>query len=111
MILPNDWTRKEYKRIARSFMHSVPPLFVPVAYSDKSLKNHTLYDSQEAYTLLEEKDFDYAQGLVVSLMDCYTPLCIKGSSNGCYAPCCPNRGTQLLSKSNIINVSTIICFM
>lgn len=99
-------------------MHCVPPLFLPVAYADKSLKNNTLYDSpNEAYTLTketeaaEEEDMTYSQGLIVPLMDCYTPSCVKGSSNGCYAPKCPNRGTgttpyQLFPKNNIINVSS-----
>jgi hypothetical protein len=84
-------------------MQTVPPLFVPVTYSDKSLKNNTLYDSpKEAYTLTSNDTLH--QGLVTSLLECYTPMCIKGISNGCYSPTCPNKGSQLLSKSNIVHV-------
>ncbi|CAO3657221.1 unnamed protein product [Mucor hiemalis] len=83
-------------------MQAVPPIFVPVAYSDKSLKHNTLYDSpKEAYTLILEDTV--VSGVITSLTDCYTPMCIKGFSNGCYAPTCPNKGTQLLCKSNIVN--------
>lgn len=86
-------------------MQAVPPIFVPVAYSDKSLKHNTLYDSpKEAYTLILEDTV--VSGVITSLTDCYTPMCIKGFSNGCYAPTCPNKGTQLLCKSNIVNVSS-----
>ncbi|KAG2229932.1 CNH domain-containing protein [Thamnidium elegans] len=100
-ILPNDWTREDYKRMARSLMHSVPPLFTPVAYSDKSLKKNTFYDSStEIYSLLEN---EISQGLFVPFLDCFTPSCIKGSSNGCYANICPNRGAQRLSKHSIVN--------
>lgn len=84
-------------------MQTVPPLFVPVTYSDKSLKNNTLYDSpKEAYALTNNSDIQ--QSIVLSLLECYTPMCIKGLSNGCYSPTCPNKGSQLLSKSSIVNV-------
>jgi hypothetical protein len=86
-----------------------PALFSPIAYSDKSLKNNTLYDSsKEAYTLNELNENEaLAQSLIMPLMDCYAPSCVRGTSSGCYAPTCPNRGLQLLMKSSIINVSVI----
>lgn len=91
--------------MARSLMHSVPPLFTPVAYSDKSLKKNTFYDSStEIYSLLED---EVSQGLFVPFLDCYTPSCIRGSSNGCYAYRCPNRGSQRLSKHSIVNVTLL----
>lgn len=110
LIIGHDWSRKEYRNLARLLMQmEEPALFSPIAYSDKSLKNNTLYDSsQEAYTLNEWSENEApAQSLIMPLMDCYTPLCVKGVSNGCYAPTCPNRGLQLLLKSNIINVSAV----
>lgn len=110
LIIGHDWSRKEYRNLARLLMQmEEPALFSPIAYSDKSLKNNTLYDSsQEAYTLNEWTENEaLAQSLIMPLMDCYTPLCVKGVSNGCYAPTCPNRGLQLLSKSNIINVGAM----
>lgn len=111
LIIGHDWSRKEYRNLARRMMQTeAPALFSPIAYSDKSLRNNTLYDSsQEAYTLNELAENEaLAQSLIVPLMDCYTPYCTKGVSSGCYAPTCPNRGSQLLMKSNIINVSAII---
>lgn len=105
--LANDgWARKDCRTLARSFMQADPPIFIPVAYSDKSIKHNTLYDSpKEAYTLVQQEAVDAGtmNGVVTSLTDCYTPMCIKGVSNGCYAPTCPNKGSQLLSKSNIVN--------
>lgn len=95
-------------------MQADPPIFVPVAYSDKSIKHNTLYDSpKEAYTLVPQEvvaaaDTAIVSGVISSLTDCYTPMCIKGVSNGCYAPTCPNKGSQLLSKSNIVNVSLLV---
>ncbi|KAF1800508.1 CNH domain-containing protein [Mucor lusitanicus] len=106
LIIGHDWSRKEYRNLARRMMQTeAPALFSPIAYSDKSLRNNTLYDSsQEAYTLNELAENEaLAQSLIVPLMDCYTPYCTKGVSSGCYAPTCPNRGSQLLMKSNIIN--------
>lgn len=106
LIIGHDWSRKEYRNLARLLMQvGTPPLFSPIAYSDKSLKNNTLYDSsKEAYTLNELAENEaLAQSLVMPLMDCYTPYCVKGVSSGCYAPTCPNRGLQLLVKSNVIN--------
>ncbi|CEP18921.1 hypothetical protein [Parasitella parasitica] len=103
-----DWSRKEYRNLARLMMHiQEPALFSPIAYSYKSLNNNTLYDSSnEAYCLgdcLDDDNTTFAQSLIVPLMDCYTPLCIKGASDGCYASTCPNRGSQLLFRSSIIN--------
>lgn len=108
-----DWNRKEYRNLARLMMHiEEPTLFSPIAYSDKSLKNNTLYDSsKEAYSLndcLDDDNAEFAQSLIMPLMDCYTPLCVKGISNGCYVPTCPNRGSQLLFKSIIINVNQFV---
>ncbi|KAL9553295.1 hypothetical protein MBANPS3_003354 [Mucor bainieri] len=105
-VIGHDWSRKEYRNLARLLMQmEEPALFSPIAYSDKSLKNNTLYDSsKEAYTLHDSSDNEApAQSLIMPLMDCYTPFCAKGASNGCYAPTCPNRGLQLLMKSTIIN--------
>ncbi|KAI9476322.1 MAG: CNH domain-containing protein [Benjaminiella poitrasii] len=98
-----DWTRKEYREIARSLMHIVPPLFVPIAYSDKSLKNNKLYDSpKEIYTLTEDAKDDacFTQGLFTPLLNCYTPSCSKNNSNGCYAPLCPNKNTMTILNNN-----------
>ncbi|KAI8645474.1 CNH domain-containing protein [Parasitella parasitica] len=108
LIIGLDWSRKEYRDLARLMMHiQDPALFSPIAYSYKSLNNNTLYDSpNEAYSLgegIQDDNTAFTQSLIMPLMDCYTPLCIKGASNGCYAPTCPNRGTQLLFRSNIIN--------
>ncbi|KAI8091144.1 CNH domain-containing protein [Gilbertella persicaria] len=107
-IVGYDWSRKEYKRMARSIMHSsVPPLFYPVTYSDKSLKTNTLYDSdKEAYTLCEEYVYydtrQYPQGLFTQLTHCYSPLCTRGNTLECYAPTCPNK-RPVLSQSTIIH--------
>ncbi|KAL7324779.1 Rho guanine nucleotide exchange factor, variant 2 [Mucor circinelloides] len=106
VIIGHDWSRKEYRNLARLLMQmEEPALFSPIAYSDKSLKNNTLYDSsKEAYTLNDICENEaFTQALIMPLMDCYTPFCVKGVSNGCYAPTCPNRGSQHLNKSNIIN--------
>ncbi|KAG1122601.1 hypothetical protein G6F42_011330 [Rhizopus arrhizus] len=106
VIIGHDWSRKEYRNLARLLMQmEEPALFSPIAYSDKSLKNNTLYDSsKEAYTLNDICENEaFTQALIMPLMDCYTPFCVKGVSNGCYAPTCPNRGSQHLYKSNIIN--------
>lgn len=110
VIIGHDWSRKEYRNLARLLMQmEEPALFSPIAYSDKSLKNNTLYDSsKEAYTLNDICENEaFTQALIMPLMDCYTPFCVKGVSNGCYAPTCPNRGSQHLNKSNIINVSVL----
>jgi hypothetical protein len=49
------------------------------------------------------------QGLLLPLLDCYSPLCIAGLSNGCYAPTCPNsakNSAKLMQspRNSIINV-------
>lgn len=102
-ILGNEWSRKDYKQLARSLMSSsTTPLFTPIHYSTKSVKNNTLYDSEkEIYTLNETDNID-TQGLLTPFLDCYTPLCSKTHSNGCYAHSCPNKGAQFLSTSKVV---------
>lgn len=96
-ILGNEWSRIECKRIARSLM---PSLFEPILYSAKSMKNSTFYDSsKEIYTFIEG-EIEQPNGVLTPLLDCYTPLCVKHYSNGCYAVDCPNRGSLLLNISN-----------
>lgn len=91
--------------MAKSLMHSVPPLFVAVAYSEKSLRNKTFYDSPtEVYALTTENEAP--QGLFVQSMGCYMPTCRNSNPNDCGAYFCPKRVSQLLNQS-IVNV----CFM
>ncbi|KAI8977094.1 CNH domain-containing protein [Mycotypha africana] len=111
LIAGSEVKRKEYKRIARMIMHSTPPVFLPINYSEKSIKNNTLYDSaKEAYTLNEDSSDNitdrtqecFPQSVFTQFLDCYTPTCSRGS-NGCYAPLCPNRGPQIHTKTKILN--------
>ncbi|KAI7903164.1 CNH domain-containing protein [Cokeromyces recurvatus] len=111
-IVGNNWTRREYRGIARSLMHIEPPIFAPISYSDKSFKNNKLYDSpKEVYTLTEDSanNIHLSQGLFTPLLDCYNPLCSKNNSNGCYAPLCPNKSSSSLSnlQRNISLTSSI----
>ena len=79
----------------------VPPFFLPVAYSERSLKNNSFYDSAtEAYTLVEGRITN--QAIYTQILECYTPMCIRGYSTGCYAPTCPNAGKPLYSEGMMV---------
>ncbi|KAI7867137.1 CNH domain-containing protein [Spinellus fusiger] len=94
-LLQNRLQDKMYLRIGRSFISSTPPLIAPVAYSEKSTKKNTLYDSSdEIYTLVEETLLGVLpRGVYVHLTACYVPTC-RPDQPACYSPCCPSRKTK-----------------
>ncbi|KAI8983852.1 hypothetical protein BDB01DRAFT_722452 [Pilobolus umbonatus] len=108
-IVSDVYTRKDSKRLVRSYMYSVPPLIAPVAYSEKSIVNNKLYDlSTEIYTLLDESAShdNLPQGLITSSLPCYSPLCRPDTStNGCYSYGCPNKRKKSTSKNLHRNIS------
>lgn len=77
-------------------MNCKPPLIVPIAYSEKSLRKNKIYNSvNEMYTLVEETlDIDdEIQGVYTPLTRCYSVSCLPGQPN-CYSSCCPNKSSS-----------------
>lgn len=72
-------------------MYCKPPLIVPIAYSEKSIRKNKVYDSAtEIYTLVEETlDIEEVQGIYTPLTQCYSTSCLPGQP-GCYSAYCPN---------------------
>ncbi|CAO3623280.1 unnamed protein product [Cunninghamella blakesleeana] len=96
-ILPSGLSSSLYLKMARSLMHTCPPVIQPIAYSEKSARRNTLYESNhEVYLLVDE---GIPQGVYTPLTRCYTNYCLPGQG-GCYAPCCPNKPKADKLKKN-----------
>ncbi|KAI8377728.1 CNH domain-containing protein [Radiomyces spectabilis] len=99
-LFPTGLPDNTYRKIARSLIHTTPALIYPLSYSEKSVRNNTLYDSpHEVYNLAEEAlEGDIPQGVFTQLTPCYSNFCLPGQG-GCYAPCCPNRSSAPSSET------------
>ncbi|KAI9300993.1 CNH domain-containing protein [Cunninghamella echinulata] len=87
-ILPSGLPSSLYLKVARSLMHTSPPVISPITYSEKSNRRNTLYESNhEVYLLVDD---GIPQGVYTPLTRCYTNYCLPGQG-GCYASCCPNK--------------------
>lgn len=87
-ILPSGLPSSLYLKVARSLMHTSPPVIAPITYSEKSNRRNTLYESNhEVYLLVDD---GIPQGVYTPLTRCYTNYCLPGQG-GCYASCCPNK--------------------
>lgn len=94
-LLNGEYRGVLYRKVARTLMRISPPLISPIAYSERSLKNNTLYDSSnEVYTIVESTlQEGFAQGVFTAFCPCYSRECQPGQG-GCYSPCCPNRTSR-----------------
>ncbi|GAA5808893.1 hypothetical protein MFLAVUS_002292 [Mucor flavus] len=95
-FIPAGLGSSSYLDIAQSLMNCKPPLIVPIAYSEKSLRKNKIYNSvNEMYTLVEETlDIDdEIQGVYTPLTRCYSVSCLPGQPN-CYSSCCPNKSSS-----------------
>ncbi|KAL0094792.1 CNH domain-containing protein [Phycomyces blakesleeanus] len=101
ILLPTGLPEGLYSKVARALMHIKPPLIIPLAYSEKSQRRNTLYNSSsEVYDLVEETiQQGIPQGIYTPLTPCYTNTCLPGQG-GCYSYSCPNRDIDMSDTSD-----------
>ncbi|KAI9275327.1 CNH domain-containing protein [Sporodiniella umbellata] len=90
-LLDKQVPREYCFKMANSLMTSEPALFSPTHYSQRSIINHIMYDSEDTYFLEEDAlDGEVPTGVFTPLTSCYSYQCTP-EAGGCYSPKCPNN--------------------